>query len=151
MSIAVKTSDDRIFIEGIDCRPMRDGIEWILGYLNTMDIEKVVVDGANGQKILESQMKEYHMKKPILPTVKEIITANSVFEQGLYQRTICHAKQKSLMAAASNCEKRLIGTNGGFGYRAIKEGIEIAILDSVILAHWKCSEKKTNKKQRVSY
>lgn len=150
MSIAVKTSDDRIFIEGIDCRPMRDGIEWIMGYLNAMDIEKVVVDGANGQKILESQMKEYRLKNPILPTVKEIIAANSIFEQGLYQRKICHARQKSLMQAASNCEKRLIGTNGGFGYRSIKEGVEIAILDSAILAYWQCSEKKVTKKQRAS-
>lgn len=151
MSIAVRTSDDKIFIEGIDCRPMRDGIEWIMDYLNTMDIEKVIIDGANGQKILEAQMKEYRLKKPILPTVKEIITANAVFEQGLYQRTICHARQKSLMQAASNCEKRLIGTNGGFGYRSIKEDVEIAILDSAILAYWKCSEKKATKKQRVSY
>ena len=26
----------------------------------------------------------------------------------------------------TNCEKRAIGSNGGFGYKALKEGIEIA-------------------------
>lgn len=151
MSIAVKTTDERIFIEGIDCRPIRDGIEWIMAYLTSWDCEKVVIDGANGQKILEAQMKEYRLKKPILPKVAEIIEANAVFEQGLFKRRMCHAGQKSMAQAASNCEKRAIGTNGGFGYRSIKEGVEIALLDSAILAYWQCSEAKETKKQRVSY
>ena len=54
------------------------------------------------------------------------------------------------MQAVSNCEKRAIGTNGGFGYRAFKEDIEIALLDSIILAHWQCSLGKEKKKQRSS-
>ena len=151
MSVAVKTTDERIFIEGIDCRPMREGIEWILRYLTAWDCEKVVVDGANGQTILETQMKEYRLKKPLLPTVKEVIDASAVFEQALFKRSICHAGQKSMLQSASNCEKRAIGTNGGFGYRSIKEGIEVAILESAILAHWQCAKKKETKRQRASY
>lgn len=151
MSIAVRTTDNRIFIEGIDCRSLRDGIEWIMSYLILLDYEKVVIDGANGQKILEEQMKDFRLKTPILPTVGEVIEANAIFEQGLYKQTICHAGQKSMTQAASNCEKRAIGTNGGFGYKSIKEEVEIAILDSAILAYWQCSKTKEKKKQRVSY
>lgn len=151
MAVAVKTTDERIFIEGIDCKPMRDGIEWIVSYLNALDFEKVVIDGANGQKILEAQMKEHRLKKPVLPTVKEVIQANALFEQSLFKRTVCHYGQESMTQAVSNCEKRAIGTNGGFGYRSIKEGVEIAILDSVILALWQCAESKGKRKQRVSY
>lgn len=41
--------------------------------------------------------------------------------------------------------------DGGFGYKAMKEEMEIALLDSIILAYWACSETKTKKrKQRVS-
>lgn len=59
--------------------------------------------------------------------------------------------QPSLVQAVSNCEKRAIGSNGGFGYKAIKEEIEIALLDSVILAYWACSETKVKRrKQRIS-
>lgn len=151
MSVAVKTVDDKIFIEGIDCRPMRDGVEWIIDYLLSFDYEKVVIDGINGQKILEAQMKEYGLKKEILPKVIEVIEANAMFEQGLFKQNICHAGQKSMIQAASNCEKRGIGTNGGFGYRAIKEEVELAILDSAILAYWQCSKNKEKKKQRISY
>ena len=112
----------------------------------------MVIDGANGQEILAAEMKEAGLKKPVLPTVKEIIAANASFEQGLFQRNICHMGQPSLANAAGNCEKRLIGTNGGFGYKSIKEGVEIALLDSAILAYWACAATKTTKKkQRISY
>ena len=57
----------------------------------------------------------------------------------------------SLTQSVSNSEKRAIGSNGGFGYRSLKEGVEIALLDSVILAYWKCTETKERKKQIARY
>lgn len=151
MSVAVKTEEGKIFVESIDCRPIRAGNEWIIEYLICMKPKKIVVDGANGQQILANDMKEAGLKEPELPTVKEIIAANASFEQGLFQNTICHANQSSLTQSVSNCEKRMIGTNGGFGYKAIKEGIEISLLDSVILAYWKCAMNKEKKKQKARY
>ena len=62
--------------------------------------------------------------------MKEIIAANASFEQGLYQKNIIHSGQPSLVQVVSNCEKRTIGTNGGFGYKAMKEEMEIALLDN---------------------
>ena len=152
MSVAVRTKDGHIFVESIDCREVRAGTGWIMDYLKAWSSGKVVVDGANGQKLLADEMKEFGLKKPILPTVKEIIAANAAFEQGLFQRNIQHMGQPSLVNVVGNCEKRAIGTNGGFGYRSIKEGAEIALLDSVILAYWICAETKPKrKKQRISY
>ena len=87
----------------------------------------------------------------MLPTVKEIIAANASFEQGLFNQNIKHMGQPSLVQAVSNCEKRAIGTNGGFGYKSLRDDIEVALLDSVILAYWKCNESKEKRKQRVSY
>ena len=87
----------------------------------------------------------------ILPTVKEIVIANAAFQQALDLKTIWHMGQPSLTQSVSNCEKRAIGTGGGFGYRSIKEGVEIALLDSVILAHWSCSSTKERRKQKARY
>ena len=152
LSVAVRTKGGHIFVETIDCREVRAGTEWIMNYLRAWNTDKVVIDGANGQKILSDEMKDAGLKKPILPTVKEVISANARFEQGLYQKNIQHTGQPSLVNAVGNCEKRAIGTNGGFGYRSIKEGVEIAILDSVILAYWICAEtKQERKKQKISY
>jgi phage terminase large subunit-like protein len=151
MSVAVKTLKGKIFVETIDCQSVRNGNAWIIDYLSHMNPQKIVIDGANGQKLLEDELKEFKIKNSILPTVKEIIVAHTSFEQGLYSGKICHAGQPSLEQAASNCEKRSIGNNGGFGYRALKEGIEISILESVVLAYWACNESKEKKKQKISY
>ena len=126
----------------------------MLGYcsfLQNASINKVVVDGANGQQLLADDMKECKLKAPILPSVKEIITANASFEQGLFQSNIVHMGQPSVEQVVSNCEKRAIGGNGGFGYKSFRDDIEIAILDSIILAYWACSTSKERRKQKVSY
>ena len=151
MSIAVKTSDDRVFVESIDCQSVRNGNAWILSFLKEADVQEVVIDGASGQNILSSEMKDVNLKKPILPTVKEIIVANSGFEQGLFKQNIVHKGQPSLSQLATNVQKRNIGSNGGFGYQSQIEDYDISLLDSVILAYWACVNTKPPKKQKISY
>lgn len=151
LAIAAKAAGKRIFVEVIDCRPTRAGNTWIMDFLGAADVEKVVIDGANGQQLLAGEMKQEKMKAPILPTVKEIIVANSAFEQRLYAKTLCHMNQPSLTRSVSNCEKRAIGSNGGFGYRSINDTIDVSLMDSVILASWICGESKEKKKQKISY
>jgi hypothetical protein len=110
-----------------------------------------VVDGKNGQDELSDEMKAIGLKRPILPTVPEIIAANAIFTQAIADQQICHMGQPSLMQSVTNCEKRAIGSNGGFGYRSLRDGIDISLLDSVILASWKCTKAKEKKKQKISY
>lgn len=155
MSIAVKTATGKIFIESIDCRPIREGNGWILAFLSKADVQTVVVDGANGQQLLADGMKSEKLKAPLLPSVKQVILANSMFWQSLTAQKggqvfpMCHMGQPSLERAASNCEKRAIGSGGGFGFRSIQDGVEIGLLDSAILAYWACSEHKERKKQKI--
>ena len=152
MSIAVKTTEENVFIEAIDCRPVRDGFNWILSFLSVAEYSSVAIDGANGQQLLTDAMRDAGIKtKPILPTVKQIVTANAAFEQGLFAKSIQHMGQPSMVQIATNCEKRAIGSGGGFGYRALKDGIKVELLDSAILAHWLCREHKEKKKQIIRY
>ena len=142
--------EKKIFVETIDCQSVRSGNKWILEYLKYMRPAKIVIDGAGGQKLLADDLKEFHIKGVVLPTVKEIISANTAFEAGLFSESICHMEQPSVSQVISNCEKRAIGSNGGFGYKPQKEGIEIAIMDSIVLAHWACSKSRERRKQKVS-
>lgn len=151
MSIAVKTEDDRIFVESIDCQTVRNGNLWIINFLKNADIAEVVIDGQSGQKILFDEMLDCKLRKAILPTVKEVVVANSMWEQGIYQKTICHRDQPSLTKVATNCEKRFIGSSGGFGYKSQYDDNDIALMDSALLAHWICSISKPPKKQKVRY
>lgn len=150
LSVASRTADGKIFVEAIDCRPVRDGIDWILPYLMNPHCKGVVVDGKRGQQMLVDRMKEQKIKAPLLPTVPEIIVANAAFESAVFEGGIQHIDQAPLRNAVSNCEHRNIGTNGGFGYRSMDEKFEVALVESVSLAYWMCSKSKAKKKQRVS-
>lgn len=152
LSIAVKTMTDKVFVETIDCRPVREGNAWIIKFLTFADVDKVIVDGANGQNLLAEEMKNEGLKPPIIPTVKEVISASTIFEQGITNQTIIHNAQPSLVQSVTNCEHRAIGSNGGFGYKSIKPEVDVSLLESVMLAYWLCSTQVVKKqKQKVFY
>lgn len=152
MSIASKTDDGKVFVETIDCVSIRAGNNWIFEYFNNPKLKGVAIDGASGQELLVKTMKDRKIKiKPTLPSVAEIITSNAMFEQALFSKTICHMGQESLHNVVTNCEKRLIGSKGGFGYSSLVETQDIAIMDSMILAYWLCATAKdTPKRQSIS-
>lgn len=151
MAIASRTDDGKIFFEAIDCQSIRNGNAWMINLLEQMVPEAIVIDGKGAQDVLKKELEDERIRNVILPTVKEVIIANTKFEQLLYSQDICHMDQPSLKQVATNCQKRAIGTNGGFGYRAQFDQMEIGLLDSSILAIWQCSEGKEKKKQRISY
>lgn len=155
MAVAVKTyTPDLVFVEAIDCRTTREGSRWIMDFLTSVGdaAKKVVVDGANGQELLASEMKAARLRKPLLPTVKQIVAANAAFTDAVDTRKITHKNQPSLAQAATNCERRKIGTGGGFGYRSIRDGADISLLDAVILAYWAAkNDSDTGRKQHVGY
>ena len=153
VSIAARTEDDKIFVETIDCTSVRAGNGWIFEFLHNPNLAKVAIDGASGQQLLSDQITEYDRKiTQVLPKVSEVITANALFEQGLYSKHLCHMGQEPLRNVVTNCEKRLIGSKGGFGYKSLIETNDIAIMDSMILAYWLCATtKEKKKKQTISY
>ena len=149
LSICVRIKDGYL-VEAIDCQSRQNGNGWLIRWLQDADVDKIVIDGAGNQNLLAAALKEARVKGTVvLPTVKEIVIANAAFREGLDARTIRHMGQPSLRQAASNCETRPIGA--GFGFASIKEGVDIALLDSVILAHWICSTTKERRKQQARY
>ena len=151
LSIAIRTDFDDIFVETVDCQSVRNGNGWIVDFLRKAKPYQIAIDGASGQKVLDDELKEFRIRNVVLPTVKEIIVANAMFEQGVYQKTICHSGQPSLSKVVTNCDKRNIGSNGGFGYRSHFDDVDISLMDSALLAHWLCATAKPKKKQKISY
>ena len=151
LSLAIKTNDDRVYIESIGCKSIREGNDWILNILNRYPVERVVVDGVIGQSVLSQEMKDIGLKAPLIPTVKEVISANAMFEQAIFNKVICHNNQPSLREVATNVDKRNIGSSGGFGYKSLKPINDVVLLDSCILAYWICVSQKEHKKQIITY
>ena len=152
LSIAVKTEDGRILVEAIDCRPVSEGTFWMIDFLREADISFLAIDGNQAKSTLAEDMKDVELKlKPTFLNLQQIKDAAAVFEQAIYRRTMCHMGQPSLKEIAGHCEKRHIGSDGGFGYRSQREDLDICLLDSAMLAHWARLKAKPKKKARVSY
>ncbi len=80
LSVAVRTDDGRIFVEALDRRPISQGNGWLIDFLQQADVEKVIIDGANGQSIFVEEMKDCRVSvKAVLPTVAQVIEANTLF------------------------------------------------------------------------
>lgn len=151
VGIAVKTDDNRIFVETIDTRPASQGIMWIAEFLQNADYKQAVSDGASGQQMLEDLAKELKLKNIKFPKVDEVIAANALWDQALHDGTVCHNSQGLLYDSVTNCQRRNIGSRGGFGYSSLIDGIDVATMDAVIFAFWSCKTTKERKTQRVSY
>lgn len=147
LSIASKTKDGKVFVEAIDCTSVRAGNGWLFEYINNPKVNKIAIDGASGQQLLADQIKDFKLKKQvILPSVAEVIQGNSMFEQALFSRGLCHLGQPTLKNVVTNCKKRLIGSKGGFGYSSLVETQDIVVMESMILAYWLAATSKEKKK-----
>lgn len=150
MSIACKTTSEKVFVESIDCQPRLNGNKWMLRFLKQADIASITIDG-NGSATLEEELKDMKLKHIIIPKTSEVITANDVFKTSLDQGLVVHMGQPSLAQSVSNCQKRLIGSQGGYGYQSIKEGIDICLMESMVFAFWQAKTAKERRKQVIHY
>ena len=150
MSIACKTTNEKVFVESIDCQPRLNGNKWMLRFLKQADIASITIDG-NGSATLEEELKDMKLKHIIIPKTSEVITANDVFKTSLDQGLVVHMGQPSLAQSVSNCQKRLIGSQGGYGYQSIREGIDICLMESMVFAFWQAKTTKERRKQVIHY
>lgn len=153
LAIAVKTDDDRIFFEVVANHPVRDGNDWILMFLAKAqnNIKQIVIDGAGGRDILLDELKAEKIKRIHSVTAADVVKANASFERNLYDKKLLRMDQPGLTKVATNCEKRAIGSKGGFGYQAIFAEDDISLLDAAILASWGAEEFPEPKKQKIWY
>lgn len=151
LSVAVKTEDGRIFVEAIDCRNQRDGNDWLLNFIMKTKAKAVLVDGASGLETFLRECKEQKIRGVNAANVKDVIQASSDFEIAIANKTICHAGQPALRQSVTNCDHRAIGSGGGYGYKTLDDDIEVALIESCVLATHACAMTKEVKKQRVGY
>lgn len=151
LSVAVKTDDGRIFVESIDCRNQRDGDSWIINFLMKCQVKTVLIDGASGVETFLKECKDQKLKGVVKVGYKEVIQASSNFETLIANQTICHNGQPALRQSVTNCKHRAIGSGGGYGYQTLNDDVEVALIESVVLATHACVNAKETKTQRISY
>jgi len=148
LSIAAKTKEGKIFTEVIDCKPQRQGLAWLIPYFKNPKVKAIACDGSIGAQ-LDEICKENKIKGFFNVTYSEVVTASSIFEQAVFAEQVVHCGQPSLAKAVTNCEHRPIGKGGGFGYNSLITGVDISLVESVVLAIWQASVTREKKKQKI--
>lgn len=152
VSIAVRTTDGKVFVEAIDCQSIRAGNGWIIRFLKEADLKQVLIDGKSGTDLLLEDCRTFKIKPvPQVINTSEMCAASTVFIQALEKQTICHMAQPSLVQSVCNCERRAIGSQGGFGFKSQKEQIDVCLMESMVIAHWMCASSKERRKQLVRF
>lgn len=151
LAVAVKTEDNKVFVEAIGCRDQREGNSWIINFLKKCDAQTTLIDGASGVQTFLDECKNEKLKGVKSATVREVIQSSSDFETAIKNQTICHNGQASLRQSVTNCKHRAIGSGGGYGYATLDDSIEVALVEAVVLATHACLTAKEVKKQKVSY
>lgn len=153
VSIAVKTKDGRTFVEAIGCHSTREGEDWIIDFLLSVAkvTTRVVVDGKSGLDMLDKAMRLNRLKPPYIINVRDVVMGSSMLEPAIQKKEICHAGQPALMQSMTNSEHRAIGTGGGFGFKSIKHGVDVSIMESAVLAIWALETFKPVKRSQIRY
>ena len=61
------------------------------------------------------------------------------------------SQRATITQSVSNVQRRAIGSNGGFGFKSIKDTVDVSLMESMIFAFWSCKKTKERRKQKVFY
>ena len=135
----MKPESGPIHVEGIKSMPMSDGIQWLVDFLVEREDEtaQIVIDGKSGVGFLVNALRDEGVGKALIitPTLDQVITAHSMFDNAVTVAEVTHSAQGPLDDQAKDATRRKIGTTGGFGWAPSKEGGSVSLLDAVTLAH----------------
>ncbi|MDO4919936.1 hypothetical protein [Kocuria sp.] len=149
----MKPKEGPLFVEGIASRPMSEGTQWLVDFLveRKADTAQIVIDGRSGVGFLVEALREAGVGKRVLltPTVGEVVTAHTMFDQAITEATLTHSGQALLGDEIRDVTRRPIGTLGGFGWAAMTTGGSVGLVDAVTLAHWgaRTTKRKPGRKQ----
>ncbi|RLP70878.1 hypothetical protein D9V30_00115 [Mycetocola reblochoni] len=148
LAAARRPVDGPVYVEAIRQANLGEGTQWLVDWLSERHqrAAQIVIDGKAGVGYLVNALREAGVRNKrlvLLPTLDQILSAHSMFEQAVTMGLLSHGDQPELDDQVRAALKRKIGTSGGFGWDA-PDGGSVAMLDAVTLAHWGAKTTKRN-------
>lgn len=155
LAAAYKPADGPVFVEPVKQANMGEGAQWLVDFLadNHTDAAQIVLDGKNGIGYLVNALHAAGVRNKnliITPTIDQIKSAHSMFEQGVITGGITHSGNEKFAEQVVNARKRKIGTDGGFGWNA-EEGKTVVSLDAATLALWGANTTKRHPGRKQAF
>lgn len=155
LGAAVKPKDGPVHVQAIRTAPMGDGTQWLVDYLVERKdrIAQIVIDGKSGTGYLVEALRANGIGKQviIIPALDQVITAHSMFIQGITEGGLSHAGQDALNSQIEDTTRRKIGANGGFGWESISDNGSVGFVDATTLALWGARTTKRNPGRRQRF
>ena len=131
-----------IYAEGIEHRLLVDGTRWLVEFLADRKAT-VVIDGKSGAGALEAALRQAGVPAHRIhrPTVDQVIAAHAAFVDAVTSAVLAVPPDPVLSSTATSVVRRPIGKSGGWGF-AGRDGVDVTLVESVVLAHWLASTKR---------
>ena len=139
LAACYKPKDGLPFVYVVDCRDVGGGLSWFVEKLVSHKDEaaQIVIDGQGNAQALNEMLLERGVSKNaiIRPKTNDAVAAYAAFANAVRESQVTHYNQPGLNDSATKTVKRLIGTNGGWGFEST-ELADATLIESVSLAYW---------------
>lgn len=155
LAVALRPAGGRVHCEVVEHRSSASGTAWLADWLveRWRQAAAIVVDGKAGAGQLVNALREGGVSEKVIvtPTVAQAIAAHSMFYEAVLSQGVSHFDQPGLNEAVLAAGKRPIGTAGGWGWRPVRDGVDVTGLDAVTLAHFgaRTSKRRPSRKTKV--
>lgn len=154
LAACYKHEDGTSFVYVISHRSLNHGIGWFVDTLaeNWRKAASIVIDGQSNAKALHTRLVQQRVPARVLVLAKptDATSAYSGFVNGIKEHTITHYGQPALDRSATGSSKRVIGSNGGWGFEST-EHADATLIESCCWAHWGAAttKRKPGRKAKV--
>lgn len=128
-----------IHVELIKDQSMAEGIGWLVDWIveRGSKSDTFVIDGKAHRDALVNALiaRKFKMKKVMLLTTDQVIAAHSMMLEAVKAGTVTHYDDETLNSSVAHAAKRKIGTAGGWGFQALRDG-NVTPIESATLAHY---------------
>lgn len=151
LAAASRLDDGRVFVDAVRMEEAAAGTAWLIQWLCEPDrlerTGRIIVEGKSGAAYLIDQLRASGITGRVLvaPRTQDAIDAHSLMLARLTEQSLCHLPHSELDRQASLAQRRTIGTQGGFGWKA-PDGDTCCLLDAVTLAAWSVTKNKNVKR-----
>jgi hypothetical protein len=99
--------------------------------------ESIIIDGQSNAKTLENELLDAGVSDEMIvrPTTAQAIEAYTGFVNATRAHTITHIEDESTDESVCECNRRRIGTAGGYGFQS-NDRANATLVDALAFAYW---------------
>ena len=110
-------------------------VEWLLGVADCA--ESIIIDGQSNAKTLENELMDAGVPDEMIvrPNTAQAVEAYTGFVNATRAHTVTHVEDESTDESVCECNRRRIGTAGGYGFQS-NDRANATLVDALAFAHW---------------